>query len=540
MRGSRVRVLLPVLFLAGAVPAPGDARQDELLLVNARVFTADPLRPWAEALAVRDGRVVAVGTDAELRARPDGARRVIDAGGRLVVPGFNDAHAHVSPPTPGVTLAFDGQDPSLATVADSLAAAVGRVPTDRWITGWIGPAVLEHPERARRMLDSIAPSHAVQLAGFTGHGAVINAAGLARLGLDESALGERPGGWWDRSADGRLAVRAFGYAWSDIRGRHVAQLPDSAVRAAIVAAGREAAAFGITTIQVMAMPLEADRFVRLAREIDLPVRMRVIRFGDPAAPGAPLPPDARPGPMLTVSGVKWITDGTPVERLALRREPYADRPDWYGRGYMTPAGIADALRAARRADTQPMLHVAGDSAASVFFRALREAAPDSTWRRLRPRIEHGDFVQLDQLEEARRLGVVVVQNPSHLMLPELIARRVGAARPRLELLRSYRRAGVVLAFGSDGPVNPFLNVMFATMNLSNPAEALPLDEAIVAYTRGSAYAEGRDDKGMLAPGMLADFAVLSQDVFEVPPRAWPATTSVLTVVGGRIVHEAPD
>lgn len=161
----------------------------------------------------------------------------------------------------------------------------------------------------------------------------------------------------------------------------------------------------------------------------------------------------------------------------------------------------------------------------------------SPWQPLRPRIEHGDMFEPAHVERAKRLGVVVVQNPAHFMLGPLMKARLGDRAARTTMVKSIVRSGVPFALGSDGPINPFLNIMFATINEGNPQEALTVEDALTAYTRGSAYAEfAEKTKGTLAPGMLADLAILSQDIFRVPPPDLPKTTSVLTIVGGRIVH----
>lgn len=134
--------------------------------------------------------------------------------------------------------------------------------------------------------------------------------------------------------------------------------------------------------------------------------------------------------------------------------------------------------------------------------------------------------------------MVLVQNPSHFMVAPVMQARLGERMSRVAMVKSVIRAGIVFAIGSDGPLNPFLNIMFATMNPANPPEALSVEEALVAYTHGSAYAEMMEkEKGTLAPGMLADLAVLSQDIFKVQTAELPKTASVLTIVGGRVVHE---
>ena len=533
MKSDFLRHAALALLLASAC-ATGAAAQEraDLVLVNGRVFTADPLQPWAQAVAIRGDRIVAVGTSEQVSALAGGAARVVDVGGRTVIPGFNDAHWHAGPGTAATYLRFGSRDPSIAEVGDSIAAAAARAPAGSWIAGDVGDAVLGNTAAARARIDRSAPDHPVRLTGWTGHGVVYNRAATELEGIAANAA-DPAGGWWVR--DGDRVIGAFGYAMFDAQLRRVEAVPDSTARAAVMRELGEAAALGLTSMQDMGIPLDGERTMRLLGD-DSPLRVRVIRVARPDA--TRIPRDGATAGLARMSGVKWITDGTPVERNAFLGRPYTDRPGSHGRPYMDYALIRDAARAAHTANVQPMFHAVGDSAIALVIRALREVAPDSAWRRLRPRIEHGDFIRRDQLDDARRLGLIVVQNPAHLMIPDVIGARVGPRMPDSQLLASLRRAGVGLALGSDGPLSPFLNLMFATMHPGNPAEALTMEEAVVAYTYGSAFAEGIDDKGMIAAGMLADLAVLSQDIFTVPAQALPATTSVMTIVGGRVVHEA--
>ncbi len=244
------------------------------------------------------------------------------------------------------------------------------------------------------------------------------------------------------------------------------------------------------------------------------------------------------GPLSTIAGVKWVLDGTPVERLALMREPYADKPGWYGRANFSQDTLREMLRDALRRKQQPMLHAVGDSTIALLFSAMRSVAPDSTWRRIRPRIEHGDNLMPDQFATAKALGIVVVQNPTHLSIVFRGNRWSDGRATKSEVLRGILEAGIPLAIGSDGPMNTGLNLMFATLNPANPTHALTREQAVIAYTRTAAYAQHAEkEKGTLAAGMLADLAVLSQDIFTVAPPALPGTTSVLTMVGGRIVRD---
>ena len=221
------------------------------------------------------------------------------------------------------------------------------------------------------------------------------------------------------------------------------------------------------------------------------------------------------------------------------RQAYADRPGWHGRANFAFDTLRAILRDALARGEQPMLHAVGDSTIALVLAAMRAEAADSAWRRLRPRLEHADALGRDQLAAVRALGIVVVQNPAHLAIPPVMQARWGAERlGRVDLLRTLVDSGVPLALGSDGPREPGLNLMLATLHPNVPSEALSREQAVVAYTRGAAYAAFAErERGTLAPGMRADLAVLSQDVFTVAPDALPATRSVLTMVDGRIVHD---
>jgi predicted amidohydrolase YtcJ len=199
-----------------------------------------------------------------------------------------------------------------------------------------------------------------------------------------------------------------------------------------------------------------------------------------------------------------------------------------------PAGDLTAfLKAALGRREQPMLHAGGDAAIDAVLAALEQSGGEA-WQPLRPRVEHGDMLEPPQFERAKRLGVTIVQNPSHFMLPALMGARFGARTARIDMMKSMIAAGVPVAIGSDGPMNPYLNVMFASINANNPAQAMTREQAIAAYTFGSARAEMMETrKGTISPGMLADIAMLSQDIFTVPADALPATVSVLTLVGGK-------
>jgi predicted amidohydrolase YtcJ len=202
--------------------------------------------------------------------------------------------------------------------------------------------------------------------------------------------------------------------------------------------------------------------------------------------------------------------------------------------------MEDMLRESLRRDDQLMVHIAGDRATETFLAAMEATGGREIWAKRRVRIEHGDGVLPDLVARARDLGVVVVQNPIHFTLGDMFVSRFGVDRAnQLQPFRSLIDAGIPMAIGSDGPPNPYLNIMLASTYGRHPAEAISREQAVVAYTLTSAFAEfAEKDKGSLEPGKLADLAVLSQDIFKVAADDLPKTESVLTMVGGKIVYDA--
>jgi len=545
VRARHAAALVGALLLAACDrTAPAD-----MILVDGRVFTADSARPWAEAVAVRGDRIVHVGTTAEVEALAGPSTRRVALDGRVVVPGFNDAHAHLGATEVGVafrTTDASEADPPLAQVLDSLRAVAARTPRGTWIRTEIGMRIVDDAGATRRALDAVAPDHPVLLSANWGHATLVNTAALRAYGIADDAR-DFGSGWYGRDAAGALDGRLYEYAaWAPLRAQH-SGAPEQAVAGSLREAAAAYAALGVTSVQTMSGHLDPARATAAFRAADLPLRVRIVRWPTPDATGRradewrDVPTDLAAS--TVVSGTKYVLDGTPLERLALMRRPYADRPGARGRANFDADTIRAMLADALRTGDQPLLHVSGDSLPRVLFAMMQALAPDSAWRRLRPRIEHGDWVSGDLLPVARRLGVVVVQNPVHFQLPpERLAARFGGPPgpvPGFMAVRDLVEAGVPFAIGSDGPPSPFLGIMFATIHPVNPEQALTREQAVVAYTRGAAYAEHAEhEKGTLAAGMLADLAVLSQDVFTVPPQALPATASLLTLVGGRVVHDA--
>jgi predicted amidohydrolase YtcJ len=179
----------------------------------------------------------------------------------------------------------------------------------------------------------------------------------------------------------------------------------------------------------------------------------------------------------------------------------------------------------------------GDGAIAAVLEALEDTG-GVRWKPLRPRIEHADLLDAADFPRAARMGVIIVQNPTHFAAHAGIQARWGARAARADQIKAIVDAGVAFAIGSDGATNPYLNIMFATANPANASQSLTVAQALDAYTKGAAFAEFTErQKGTIAPGMLADVALLSQDIFRAPSVELPDIRSMLTIVNGRVVYE---
>lgn len=535
--------LWTALFLFAAAGVAHAAARADLVLYNGKIFTADSARPWAQAVAIRGQRILAVGNDGPVRALAGTGTRSIDLGGRVVVPGFNDSHSHLAVGFPRLVappIDIPGPGPTLAVALGQVADAVSIAVPGEWILVFVGEAVILDPAADRYALDAVAPNNPVVLLTWSSHSAVINTRALQMAGISETEP-DPFGGSYDRFPGTRVVDGVIHeYALFRLVRAVRAGVPDAVLRAEFEALTAQVAQLGVTSLQEMTIGLTRARSERVLAGADLKARVRTmcvpLSLSESCAPRHFDPTDR-----VTSTGTKWILDGTPVERSAALREPYVDFP---GRGRFNPTRgeleeIVERGLFGVPIQSQLVAHAFGDRALDNFLGELDRAAPDFIWNLLRPRIEHGDMLHPQQIQRAKKLGAILVQNPTHFTLelePSLGPARAAAAQP----LRSALTAGLDLAFGSDSPQpNPFVDLFFAVTHPLHPAEALTMEQAVTAYTRGSAKAEFQEwQKGSLKPGYLADLAVLSQDIFTIPPPAVLGTVSLLTLVGGEVVWDA--
>jgi predicted amidohydrolase YtcJ len=540
------KILLYFGFLCLTTSALAQQRDPDLILFNGKIFTGAATRPYVEALAIRGERIVATGDSKTIRAMAGPKTNALDLHGGTAIPGINDAHHHFQLGPPEVDVDLHTPNPSWAQVKDAIVDAIAKNPPNSLISVTIGFGVFGDTSIDRDAIDQIAPNNPVSLGTFTGHALILNTAALRFYNIPDNQP-DPMGGRFERDAKGRLTGTLREYAVMNIERAAADRVSDSAAILQLRQQLDEEAKYGVTSIQELSITMAPSRAVSLLESIPTQIRVRVVRMpgttpaGRDIQEGQGLP--AHPASLITTSGTKWLADGVGVEGTFTPRGAWKlpAEPPFDSLVTDLPLEFPKSeyramLQESIKNHDQLLLHVSGNLSVEEVLDAVDATGGKSVWHSRRLRFEHGDGIFSNQLARIKQDGIIVVQNPLHLapfFPPGLIA--FEKAQP----LKSLLAAGIPLALGSDGPTNPYLDIMFATNPGNRPSEAITREQAVTAYTLTSAYAEFQEkDKGTIEPGKLADIAVLSQDIFSVPAQELPKTTSVLTLVGGKIVYEA--
>ena len=542
----------------------------DLALVNANVLTMDPSRPRATAVAVAGGRIAA------LDEIPPGPAHVVDLRGATVLPGFHDAHNHMI--GFGMSLGeVDIGSPPVGSLDELYDAIAGRAETTapgEWVigSGYDQNKLGGHPRRDA--LDRAAPGRRVWLRHTSGHMCVVNSLVLTDLGIDAAAT-EVPGGRVATDSGGRptglLEERAQLLVGSLVYPYPLAELTDAIARAAAeylkegVTSCTEA---GIGGGWVAHSPAELAAYAAARDQDRLGVRVELMTAGEVLHPlgahaddnlVAGLDLGIRTGfgdDWLRLGAVKIFADGSLVGKTAALFDEYAGHDDFAGngsgRGYLQ--ADADVLRAAiiaaHRSGWQVATHAIGDRAVDLALDAYAEALERYPRPDPRHRIEHFAVVQPRQVARAAELGVIAV--PQGRFAAELGDGMLAAVGPDrhawLYRQRSLLEAGMVLPGSSDRPVvagapllgiDGMVNRRTWTGAPFNPAEAVTAEQALRAWTWGSAYASRQEHvKGSIVPGMLADLVVLSEDPTAVSPDRIAGLAVLATITGGEPRYDA--
>lgn len=557
-------------LLCGLLLALGLVAQEkpsaDLIITNAKVWTVDEDHPRADAVAVLRDRIVAVGSNADVGLWRGSKTKVIDAGGKLLLPGFNDSHVHFV--SGGSQL--DAVQLNDVTSPQEFARRIGerakRTPKGEWIVNgnWDETKWTPYQLPTKELIDSITPDNPVFVSRYDGHSGLANSLALKGAGITAQTP-DPPGGAIVRDSQGN-PTGVLKDAAQDEMLKVIPPLSHDQRMHAVKRALQHAASVGVTSVQNMNPDYEdiavyselLDRGELTARIYAAPLITQVddqVKIGIRHAFG---------GPSLQIGAVKAYADGSLGSRTAYFFEPFSDLRDSSSQNKndhgllsdeMQPLSLMrDRMMKADAAGMQICTHAIGDQAISIVLDLYSEITKShGEWDR-RFRIEHAQHMAEKDFDRFAKLNVIASVQPYHAIDDGRWAEaRIGHYRAtRTYAFRTFLNHGVRLAFGTDwevAPLNPMLTlyaaVTRATLDGKNPngwypEQKLTVAEAVEAYTMGSAYAEFQEkEKGSITPGKLADMVLLSEDIFSIEPARIRDVKVLQTIVGGKTVWSQP-
>lgn len=547
-------VFLISLLLTTSLTVNAQALTADLVVTNAKVHTMNGSQSTATSVAVLGNKIVAVGRDTDTRPLIGSKTQVIDAKGRVVIPGFNDAHVHFL--ETGVQLSSvdlrDAKTPQ--EFVERIKNFAAKLPKGRWILGgkWDHENWTPNTLPTAAMIDAVTPDHPVFIDRLDGHMALANSLAMQKAKVDRSVK-DVAGGEIVRDASGN-PTGVFKDAAMTYIARAIPDLSFEEKLDAALAATEHAASLGVTSVQDMSAGTDVGVYQELLRQGKLKTRVygcsplsnyarwqnTGVRFGFGDA-------------MLRVGCLKGYADGSLGSTTAWFFEPYLDNPASTGLASDEIPKIPENVLGADKAALQVRIHAIGDKANATILDVFDKTVQANGQRDRRFTIEHAQHLRQ---EDIRRFGgqkVVASMQPFHIIDDGRWAwKRLDEKRLKgTYAFRTLLDSGAVLAFGSDSPVAP-LNPLFGvyaavtrrTLDEKNPNGWVPeqkisVHETVRAFTWGSAYAEFQDGvKGTLEPGKLADFVILSDDIFTIDPVKIRDVKVVLTVVDGRVAFQA--
>ncbi len=549
------------LFLISS-SAIGLPAQDEaapqaanFVVKNAKIMTMDSRYPRAEALAARGEWLVAVGTGEQIEPLIGADTKVVDAGGRLVIPGFNDSHGHFASGARLLrSLNLYGVD-SLEEVLRLVGEAVAGSKPGEWITGSRYDHTLWGDRwPTRHDLDRVAPDNPVVLTRASGHSVWVNSKVLELSGITGSSRDPRAGEIQRDSQTGEPTGILLESAAGLVRRPPRVGYSPARIKDDLILGLQRAASLGVTSVQTSSSIREMELLRDLREEGKLTLRWTgwlplstargLVARGVRSQQG---------DDWVRVGFLKGYIDGTLGEGTAAMFEPFTDREGFTGLPRMTEEELGEAVVFADRNGFQIGIHAIGDKGVHMVLNAFERAALVNGTRDRRHRVEHAQLIAPDDIRRFGRLGVVASMQPTHCTTDMRFAQgRVGIERCKTAYAwRSLLDSGAVIAFGTDWPVEPLdpMRGVFSGVTRTNiqkmepstgwfPEQKLSVWESIYYYTWGSAYGEHRENvKGSLSPGRFCDLVIVDRDLFTVPPAEILGAKVDVTVVGGRVVWD---
>jgi predicted amidohydrolase YtcJ len=551
-----VLTIILALGLATGCKTAAEGNMVDLVLVNGKVWTGDPARPWAEAVAVRDGKIFAVGTAAELRALSPSGAKLVELGGALVLPGFIDSHTHFLAGGFALKSIQLREAKSREDFVARIAAKAREIGPGRWILNgdWDHQQLTPVELPRRDWIDAVTPDNPVCVNRLDGHMILANSLALKLAGVTRTTP-VPPGG---EIVKDPATGEPTGILKDTAMDLVYAKIPEPAFDEKLEAAEasvRHAAENGVTSVNEMADASSLEVFQDMARRGRLTTRVHVyipITEVDTLARLKLRSPFG--GPYLQLAGLKAFVDGSLGSATAYFFEPYTDDPKTSGllNGQMFPEGIMEQrILEADRAGLQLAVHAIGDRANSLLIDMFEKAVAANGPRDRRWRVEHAQHLRPADIVRFGKLGLVASVQPYHAIDDGRWAEgKIGPERVKTTYpFESLRRAGAVLAFGSDwtvAPLSPILGIYAAVTRRTLdgkrpggwiPEERVTVDEAVRAYTVNGAWAQFAEAvKGTISPGMLADLVVLDRDIFTIPPEEIGGAKVRMTLLEGRVIY----
>jgi predicted amidohydrolase YtcJ len=558
---TRLRLLLPFMLLTPAVARADAPPLADLVVLNAKIWTVNAKQPEAEAIAIWRDRILAVGSNADIRALAGPKTKVLDLKGRRVVPGFYDSHVHLlgSGQRLGEVALKDAKDEE--EFGRRLKEFDKKLPRDRWLLGgeWDHDRAFAGKLPTAELIDKYVPDRPVFLRRYDGHMAVVNSRVL-KMAEITAKTSDPAGGVVYRKVESKEPSGLLRDNAMDLVTHLIPAPSDDEIAEAVHAALDEARQNGMTSVQDMAGSDAATHrklfrhYQQLAKSgkltLRIDLRWPLSDWNELAKLGAE---SGFGDDWVRIAGVKGFADGSLGSSTAKMFDPFLNEPGSTG-VFVTPLEkLREYTLGADKAGLSVAVHAIGDRANAEILDIFADAAKENGPRDRRFRIEHAQHLRPKDYVRFRELHVIASMQPYHVIDDGRWAEgRIGATRCESSYaFRSLLDAGAKLAFGSDwsvAPLSPLLGIDAAvnrrTLDGKHPKGWFPeqritVKEAIEAYTLTSAFAGFEEkDRGSIETGKLADFVVLSRDILAEAERDHLADTDVvITVVGGKVVYE---
>jgi predicted amidohydrolase YtcJ len=549
------------VFIMSTTGSFAQMEKADLVIINGKILTIDKNIPKAQAVAIKGEKIIAVGSTAEISLLIEKCcTKVIDAGGRLVLPGFNDAHVHFGPLDPDYIELRYTTDPAIIT--EKVKVQVAKLKPGQLIEGghWEHEMFIDKKWPTKELIDKVSPNNPVVISRADGHSVLVNSYVLRASGITKNTpdpfggviqkdpvTGE-PTGIIKENAEDMIKTGA-------VKLGRTTEEENTRQWQGYLLALKEAREYGVTSVQVPGAA-DFDAYEKLQKAGELTCRIDI---------GKALTADTillktyldlekkypREGNWIRFGYLKAFMDGTIGSGTALMFEPFTDNPSTSGLALMPYEEMAKMIITADKFGFQIGVHAIGDKGNNWVLNAFEKAENVNGKRESRHRIEHAQTLQPSDIPRFASLGVIASMQPTHCISDKKFCeKRIGPERAKgAYAWKTLADSGAILAFGTDyqvEPLNPMEGLYAAVTRKDrlgekgegwHPEQKIKMEDAIKYYTLGSAYAQFMEDrKGMIKAGYLADIVIVDKDLLTIPENEVMKTRVDYTITGGKVVY----